>query len=457
MKKFKYNSILFHLFISYALFVFLLILIGSGLNRIESYSVLFLISSMSIIYLCFQFYFLFGVNVLMVGIFGFYTKLLIGYMFWQFYMWPDYFSNPSSVIVFDHYEYLIFGKNAKLIAEYRINHGFFSINKDFFDSTSPIYQNKYIFLNYIISHLFMSGNFNLLDFSIQNSLFSVYSSIIISLIGLKLGCTKKQAKIIFIIALFQPFSFISVMIWRDVVGQFFVFFGVYLLLQLNEARFIKLTMMLLFSSISMSFLRTIYIFVPIFIYSANYFRLGMNNVRKSTYFLIILAFGLFVIFQPSLIAFIKYGYMSYIEKIDILKFILLLPINILRFLIGPFPWINWFNFDDNHIFLIGNYLQAVYVIVITFFTAKYYKLYEHDFKFYLVLLCLIFLFMSMSGPEINNSYFSFCIALLLPISAKYMSLKKFYVYYFLFFSGYIILNIIYVFLGFHGSNLGAYL
>ena len=444
MKKYKYNSILLHLFISYIFFVFSLVLSGDELNRIESYSLLFLISSMSILYLSFQFHILFGVNILLIGIFGFYTKLLIGYMFWQFYMWPDYFSDLSSDIIFDHREYLFFAKNAKLIAEYRIDHGFFSFNKDFLDSTSILYQNKYIFLNYIISNLFMSGNFNLLDFSIQNSLFSVYSSIIISLIGLKLECTKKQAKIIFIIALFQPFSFISVMLWRDVVGQFFVFFGVYLLLQLNEAKFIKSTIMLLFSSISMGCLRTVYIFVPIFIYFVSYFRLGMNDLKKNVHFLIFLAFSLFVILQPSFISFLKIGYLYYFEQIDVLNTILSLPIKILRLLIGPFPWIHWFNFNDSHIFLISNYLQAVYVIVITFFTAVYYKLYKNNFKFNLVLLCLIFLFMSSINIEINNSYFSFCIALLLPISAEYISLKKFSIHYFLFFSGYIILNIIYI-------------
>ena len=93
MKKYKYNSILLHLFISYIFFVFSLVLSGDELNRIESYSLLFLISSMSILYLSFQFHILFGVNILLIGIFGFYTKLLIGYMFWQFYMWPDYFSD----------------------------------------------------------------------------------------------------------------------------------------------------------------------------------------------------------------------------------------------------------------------------------------------------------------------------------------------------------------------------
>jgi len=450
MKKYKASGFLTHLFVSYVLFISILILLGSGFDRIESYLVAFCSASLSIVYLCYQFRRFFGFNIFIVGIFGFCTKLLIGYMFWQFYMWPDYFSNQNSIMVFDHYEYLYTPRSMEKIADYRIINGFFSVPLG-----EVVFQGKYFFINYVMSNLFMSGNVNLLDFSIQSALFSFYTAIIISLMGIQLGCTKRQAKLIFIIALFQPFSFNSAMIWRDVVGQFFVFMGVYLILLSSQAKFMKAIILLFISALLMAFLRTVYIFIPFFLYSVRYLREGINSVKRGITFLTVSVLGLFVISSTNLTAFVGAGYSSYLAGAANLKFILLLPIDFFRAVIGPFPWINWFEFTDNTIFLISNYFQAVYIVVILFFTVRYYKLYNNDFKFYLTLLCFLFLTMSVTGREIHSNYFSFSIALLLPISIRYLSIKRFVVSYIVVFYGFIVLNIIYLSLGFHGSSLGA--
>jgi hypothetical protein len=452
MKNYKGSVFFTHLFVSYVLFISILLLLGSGFDRIESYLVAFCSASLSIVYLCYQFRRLFGVSILIVGICGFCTKLLIGYMFWQFYMWPDYFSNQNSTIVFDHYEFLFTPRSMEKIADYRTVNGFFSVPLD-----QVVFQGKYFFINYVMSNLFMSGNVNLLDFSIQSALFSFYTAIIVSLIGIRLGCTKRQAKLIFIIALFQPFSFNSAIIWRDVVGQFFVFIGVYLILLSSEAKFMKAIILLFISALSMAFLRTVYIFIPFFLYSVKYLREGINSVKRSAIFLTLSVLGLFIISSTNLTDFVGAGYSSYLGEAANLKFILLLPIDFLRAIIGPFPWINWFEFTDNTIFLISHYLQAVYVVVILFFTVRHYKLYNNEFKLYLALLCLIFLTTSVTGRDIHANYFSFAVALLLPISIRYLSIKRFVVSYIMVFYGFIVMNIIYLSLGFHGSNLGAIL
>jgi uncharacterized membrane protein YhaH (DUF805 family) len=75
----------------------------------------------------------------------------------------------------------------------------------------------------------------------------------------------------------------------------------------------------------------------------------------------------------------------------------------------------------------------------------------------LALLCLIFLTTSVTGRDIHANYFSFAVALLLPISIRYLSIKRFVVSYIMVFYGFIVMNIIYLSLGFHGSNLGAIL
>ena len=239
-------------------------MIGGGLNRIESYFVFFSFATISIVYLCLKFNKLYSFNILSASIVGFFAKLLIGYIFFQFYMWPDYFSNPYSTRVFNHYEYLSFWDGIHKIVDDRIENGFFSVNLVYTPS-GTIFRGKYYISDYIMSNVFLSGNKNLLDFSIMNSLFSFYTAIISALIGLKLKCSNKQVKIIFLITLFQPFSLITTMIWRDILGQFLVFFSIYILILIDNSKFIKSSLLLFISSISAGIFRTVYIIIPLFI------------------------------------------------------------------------------------------------------------------------------------------------------------------------------------------------
>ena len=451
MKSNKKNILLFHLFVSYVLFISLLILIGSGLGRLESYLAVLFSATLSILYLAYKFNRLFEINIMISAIVGFSVKLLIGYMFWEFYMWPDYFSSQNTSIAFDHYEYLYTHNNIEKIAEYRIDNGFFTI----LPIEYLLEQGKYLFINYILSNLYMSGNSNLLDFSVQNTLFSFYTAVIISLIAMGFGTTKSQTKVVFIISLFQPFSFISTMIWRDVVGQFFVMFGVYLLLLSFNSRMIKSIVILATSSLSMALLRSVYVFIPVLLYALMYFKGGMASFKRSSIFLALIVLVAFAIYETNLIVFVETGYSSYLSNVNIITLILSLPIDYVRSLIGPFPWINWFEFNDNTIFLLGNYLQAVYVLVIIYFTAKYYKSCASDFKFYIVLFCFILLTMSLVISDTHSEYFTFAAALMLPISAKYLTIRRFIFSYYMVFTGFIMLNIIYVSLGLHGAGLGV--
>jgi len=301
----------------------------------------------------------------------------------------------------------------------------------------------------------MSGNVNLLDISVQNSLFSFYTAIVISLIALSIGSTKRKAKIIFIIALFQPFSLISTMIWRDVVGQFFVMFGFYLLLLSFNSRSLKIPVILAISSLSMALLRNVYIFLPIFLYLLKYARDGGVSVRKISILLSLVGLVLLVLYKTSLSQFLGSGYSTYITSNSNIEFILLMPIDYFRSFLGPFPWINWLQFQDNTIFLIANYLQAVYVLVIVYFTVSFYKSCYSEFKFYIVVFFFIILTMSLASKDIHTEYFTFAASLMLPISAQYLTISRFVMVYGVVFFGFILLNVIYLSLGLHGIGLGA--
>lgn len=443
------NNFLTHLFVSYMIFLLLLSLVGGELGRGESYLVALFAALSSVIYLSHQYYRCFKINILLITLVGVFVKLSIGYIFWQFYVWPEYFLNLSSSMKFDHYEYLITTRAMEAIAQYRIDNGYFSVPLGL-----VLVQGKYFFINYVMSNLFISGNSNLLDISIQNTLFSIYTAIMISLISIKFGLNRSQIKTIFIISLFQPFSFISIMMWRDVVGQFFVIFGFYLVLTSFNSKTIKAISILITASLSMALLRSVYIFMPTLLYTVRYLKAGIS-AKQSYIFFFLIAIVSIVFARTNLMGFLGDGYSSYFRDAINIKFILYMPLDYLRALVGPFPWLNWLQFDDNTIFLISHYLQAVYVLSTLFFTIKYYKSSGSNFKLYCVLFFFILLTMSLATDDIHPNYFTFSVALLLPISAKYLTVGRFLSSYVVIFMGFILLNVLFLSLGFHGAGLGA--
>ena len=437
----KKTSILVHLFISYLIFLLPLFLVGSGLGRLTSYLLTLLTSSLAIIYLSFMFRNIFAINITILAMTGFGLKILIGYMFWEFYIWPDYF-NQYSNMAFDHYEYLFTQTSILQTATHRLENNFFSPPPLIYALT----QGKYIFINYIMSNLYMSGNSNLLDFSIQNSLFSVYTAVVIALISISFGTTKKQTKIIFIISLFQPFSFISTMFWRDVVGQFFAILGIYFLLSSFNSPILRASFLILISSLSMFLLRSVYVIIPIFLYLLKYFKDGVISIRKGSILLVLFALVALILFKTNLVGVLGDGYSSYLSIFGI-SFILLLPLDYIKALIGPFPWINWLEFNDNTIFHIANYFQAVYVVAILYFTIKFYKSSKSELKFYTSFIFLILLSMSLITKDVHTEYYSFAVAILLPITAKYLTIKRFVFVYSIVFVFFIVLNVVYSLLG----------
>ena len=140
------SKIYWHLIVSYVIFVGQVIILGSQMGRLESFILGCSSAFVAFAYLCFQFRFLFDVKIVLLSIFGFVLKLLVGYAFWELYMWPNYFSSQFSQMQFDHYEYLLTPRGMDNIAQYRLENGFFSLPVE-----DLALQTKYFFINYIMS------------------------------------------------------------------------------------------------------------------------------------------------------------------------------------------------------------------------------------------------------------------------------------------------------------------
>jgi hypothetical protein len=196
----------------------------------------------------------YGFNIQNYLLFGFLLKLLIGFLFWQFYIFPNYFWDSSSFFHFQHEEYLLTESWMRDIAEDRIKNGFFYLSPQ-------LLFIEHFEIHFLMSNMYLSGSFNPFDLSVQNSLFSIYTAFVILNITSYFGANSIQLRNSLLIALFQPFSIVSSIIWRDVFGQFFVSLGGLLMIKCLNKKFITVLILILLASLSMLIQRKIYFFL----------------------------------------------------------------------------------------------------------------------------------------------------------------------------------------------------
>lgn len=334
------------------------------------------------------------------------------------------------------------------IAQFRIINGFFSFPVEWLAL-------KHIFLHYIMSNLYLTGSFHTLDISVQNTLFSIYTAVLIASLVKLLGGDKKQIRWALILAIMQPFSMISTMIFRDIVGQFFVILGLYLVFKAFSKSTINLIWVILLASVSMFLQRLIYAVFPLAILVIiSFFK------RKGKYQLLFVApLIIALLYFNSALFMVDDSAEFYGKNITGASLWIFLPINIIRLFIGPFPWTNWFIFDDNHIFIIGDYLQAVVNVTFVFYIIKYlikYKLADfikNNYLFFVVSFSL-FMFSALGTVDVHIVYMSTATVILIPVIVKItnsLQLKKAFVIVFTLF---LVLNVLLIAFGLTGQGIG---
>lgn len=448
MTKSSTTNSFFKILLNYLFFIFLVIILNADANRLNSYLFTIFSTTIALIFLSTGSNKKFGLNIFWIALFGFTFKIFIGYLFWQYYIFPDYFANSNSQFQFNHHEYLMTYKWMQQLAEYRIDHGFLSF---------PIERlfDKHIFIHYIMSNLYLSGTFNPLDISVQNAYFSILSAYVVLLIGQHFSMNKTQLRWIFIIAVFQPFSMISSVIWRDVVGQFFIVIGIYLTILATKSNTRSAITLIIIASISMLLQRFVYLLFPLLVYlSYSLFRMNVKNLAFKLPFVLIA-----ILYINSFFSLSEKVSESYVSSISSVNLWLFLPINLLRVLFGPFPWTNWFRFSDETIFLIADYFQAVVNIVLFYYALKI--LWKQNFNQFFkerinipLFFFILFLFTSLGTTGIHSSYLSTATIILPLIIAPYevlkTKMKSSFVYVFILF---IILNITSIVAGLTGLGL----
>jgi hypothetical protein len=443
------NGILLKICISYMLFLTLILLFNQQSSRIESYSIILFSALIALIYLSFASQKYLGNKIGIIIIVGFLLKLFIGYIFWELYLFPDYFSYADSEMKFEHFEYLHTDNLMLEIAKFRINNGFFSFSIEWLVT-------KHIYLHYIMSNLYLTGNYHPLDNSIQNTLFSTYTAILIASFVKLLGSEKKYIKWALILAIYQPFAMISSMISRNMVGQFFVILGLYLLFNALSKSNIKLIFLILLASMSMYLERLIYAVFPIIITIVYLFFDKKGKLK----ILLIAPILLGLISLISFLFVVDNSLEFYGKNISGAIFWIYLPINILRLFIGPFPWTNWFNFDDNSIFLIGDYMQAVVNVTFVYFVIKYFfknklsALIKERHLFFIVSFSL-FMFSALGTVDIHIGYMTIATVILIPVLVKITNPTQVRNTFVIVLTLFLALNVILLALGITGHGIGA--
>jgi len=140
---------------------------------------------------------------------------------------------------------------------------------------------------------------------------------------------------------------------------------------------------------------------------------------------------------------------------------LLLPLNVVRVFIGPFPWLNWFDFDDNSIFLIADYFESVFLItiIIILFEQLLIKYRNNQWVSFdeklLMLLFGLFVLSSFGTIEIHQGYMSIGAVFIIPVIAMLTVLVKFIKYSFITLLLFISANLLYIALGLRGMGIGT--
>lgn len=289
---------------------------------------------------------------------------------------------------------------------------------------------------------YLGDNKHFLNLAVLNSFHNLLVAILVSRLAFyNLG--HSYTKSVFIIALLHPFGIFSSILWRDSVGQFFLFSGALMIFQYRGSLAGALKPLVGIAMIMM--LRNIYIFVGLLL-----FGIQIWFFSKGKYFLRILIIGLIGILSIYLSGFV----MLVIESIKGLdpgsltlgKSIGGFIAGLAKGLIGPFPWTQMLDANiTGREFLLSDIFQAIFTqtILLMFVVACL----KRKVLFTYVNTCImIFTFSIMFMGLLSYGHVAYVSvpSLLLLAVIPHLSLKRFLQIYVSLFSSYFVIGIIWM-------------
>jgi hypothetical protein len=203
--------------------------------------------------------------------------------------------------------------------------------------------------------------------------------------------------------------------------------------------------------------RDIYFFFPVLAYTAY-----IIVQSKNKYLLLILPVLFGVILYMNFVFELSEGLTaSYGSNLTVNALGLFLPVNIIRIFIGPFPWTQWFKFNDSTIFQFADYFQSVVSIalfaltILAFSHKRIMDAKHYNGALLLFLLFIPFVFAALGTIDVHQPYMTTGILFLIPVLLFSYPPKKYLSWSFFIFLGFLCANLIWIVSGFSGLGVGA--
>lgn len=297
---------------------------------------------------------------------------------------------------------------------------------------------------------YLSGE-NYVNIAPWNALHSIYVAVIIGALALHAGASKMQARFALGLAAFQPFGFISNIMWRDSVGQFWMLLGLYLFIVTKDKKYLWIITLPLACLFALS-QREPYLLAVLglaaYLSLEAIFREKQKMTKKLVILLAVVAVSCFL---PELTSFAFERYTRG-DQLNISP--VLFPLRILRALAGPFPWYQLFMGVNGAEFMPPDFIQAVYNLTLIILAVPLaLKMWKESKRIEpSMLVAFLLYFMAVQAKGIHIAYTSIGVVLLLPMICQLPRTTWFRTFVLCFY-GFLFANIAYGMSGLAGGGI----
>lgn len=373
-----------------------------------------------------------------IGIsFFFIIKIFIGVVHYLYFIDPSYFL--SGDFTYLTYEYHAVHNHLELAVDYKKDNGIFA----YFQKTNGItHQEIWSFIS--IPFVYYGTYF--MNIAPLNSFFASLTTLNLLFISKYYYLfSNKKLNYVFIISSVFPLTLISSLFWRDTVGMYLLSLS-FVLLLLSKKNIILNIFSILISSILFYSLRTLYPLVILGTFIIYKIKLNVLTIFISVSITLLIAYYVFINYT---IQYITINDIISIANYNIFTVLIKIPLGF----IGPFPW-NQFMIEPVFSYQLQEYIQAIFNLTFLYFFVKNFKSIISKYKSDLIFQtsCLLIL-IGLFNPFMHMVYVSFAFIFMIPFLADYINAKIFlnrflFVAIFLF-----TCNIFYLFLFTDGLNI----
>lgn len=458
---FNFLGLISKIVISYLSIIFIFSLTARPNETTPQWSYFNLIYS-CIIGITFFYYFLIpdlGNRGLAIVLGAFIFKLVLGTIHFVVFVQPQYFTGNSTYDFFMDYWWM--HDSIEYMANQAKEVGFaHSLTLEYF------VVNKGAFVWYILAPIYYYGGSFALNLCHMNSVFTIFTAIIVAYMSKNFWkLNKAQITTSLLLASFFPFGLITSCTMRDFAGQTIIAIGMlFLQFTIKNKKLFPLIIIVCFLFF---IVRKNYVVIPIIAYLIN---LIISFKKSKTNFNKVVNGGMIVL--TSCIVYLGYLYQSILTQADLIrtdlesqstyshdfttiKFYLFLPIFILKGFVGPFPWVQFFNFTQGTIYQPNDYFTAAFIyttLILLFIKRK--ELKNLNFKNDIVITAsFIISFFGVASGVMHLVYIAVPIIFFIPIIASLYKSSSFFKIYSLVVFAFIILSALWVLLGFYNSDV----